>query len=130
MRKMQHETVRRILLIAYGCTLLSVFPVCLGISLVPDVPLVDNWGVLCLLAAMYLPHQICIHLHMRKNYRVISFQSMCLVIDLIAVVGYAFMSTRMIMPGQVVCVAWCMTYVVAQRTVILLRMLRKMPDWW
>lgn len=129
MRKMQHETVRRILLIAYGiCTLLLVVPYCVAIDLIPNQPLTEIWVVLLELAILYLPHQICAHLHMRESYREISFQGICLVIDLIAVTGYAFAATRM--GENAVFAAWCMVYVVAQRAVILLRMLKKMPDWW
>lgn len=126
MIKLSSATARRILLIAYGCTLMLVFPFCLGASLIPDTPpLLDILAGVGLLAASYLPHQICAYFHLRKNYRIVSFQKVELIIDLFAVIGYALMATNM---GKTAVVAtWFILYIVLQRTIALLWVFKKVP---
>lgn len=118
------ETVQRILLIVYGAsTLLLVFPLCVATDLIPVRPLEGLWCELLWLVILYLPHQVCAYLHMRKDFRVVSFQKARLIIDLIAVVGYASMATHM--GENAVFVAWYIVYIVLQRAVELLWIFRK-----
>ena len=112
------KVVRSILLTTYVMIVLLVHPVMLMMmTIVPDNTAASCLRCVVVFGLLYCLHQVFSHLHMRNEYKVLSYQINCSVIDLLVLALYAYYAMT---PEYGVYVVWIMLLIAAQRIISLL----------